>query len=327
MSSWKGRLARLGIALGVLLLAGATVQGVMTAFDRQRFARPGQMVDAGGHQLHMRCTGEGEPTVVLDAAALSTSAEWAWVQLEVARLTRVCSFDRSGLGYSESGDAPYDPTRVPDELHAALPHAGIRPPYLLAGHGLGAAFAEIYANRYGAELAGLVLIDPPSPRALAEPEAHATWVNTARRLAAMPWLARFGVLRLHNPLAALATGLPERQLGETRMFVVTPDHLARSAREIASLDRTFALLRQTQARDALRVHVIRATERDGQEPHEFALTSATGRAGVKGPRDVDHAIAGAADTTILSDRTYATEVARVVDAAVSAARSGRDAPK
>ena len=46
---------------------------------------------------------------VLEAPALGMSAAWGWVQPEVARRTRVCSYDRSGLGWSETGDRGFDP--------------------------------------------------------------------------------------------------------------------------------------------------------------------------------------------------------------------------
>ena len=108
----------------LLLLVGATYQGVTTALERRAFPRPGQMVDVGGHQLHLHCTGEGSPTVVLEAPAMGMSAAWGWVQPAVARDTRVCSYDRLGLGWSERGEKPFAPMDVPDDLHALLERAG-----------------------------------------------------------------------------------------------------------------------------------------------------------------------------------------------------------
>src|ERR1051325_6505970 len=127
----------------LVLLIGATYQGVTTALERRRFPHPGRMVRATDHQLHIYCTGKGSPTVVLEAPATGMSGAWGWVQQNLERLTRVCSYDRSGMGWSEWGPRPYDPARVPEELEALLTNSGERGPYVVVGHGLGAAFARI----------------------------------------------------------------------------------------------------------------------------------------------------------------------------------------
>src|SRR5437762_8964987 len=113
-----------GVVLLLLILIGATYQGVATAIERRRFPHPGRMVDVGGHQLHLYCLGRGTPTVVLEAPATTLSAAWAWVQMDVARVTRVCSYDRAGLGWSETGDTPFMPQAAAPELNALLAAAG-----------------------------------------------------------------------------------------------------------------------------------------------------------------------------------------------------------
>ena len=145
-----------------LMLAGATYQGAATALERRQFPHPGELVDVGGHQLHIYCTGQGTPTVVLEAPAVGMSTAWGWVQPEVAHVARVCSYDRAGLGWSEAGDKPFAPSEVPAELHALLERAGERPPYVIVGEGLGAAFATLYAARFSVDVAALVLIDLPA---------------------------------------------------------------------------------------------------------------------------------------------------------------------
>src|SRR5574341_1475973 len=129
------RLRRLLLAeaaiLTFLILAGATYQGVATALERRQFPHPGRMVSVGDHQLHIYCTGEGPPTVVLEAPATGMSAAWGWVQPDVAAVTRVCSYDRAGLGWSEAGDRRFDPANVVEELHALLQRSGELRPYVL----------------------------------------------------------------------------------------------------------------------------------------------------------------------------------------------------
>src|SRR5215212_6321134 len=147
-----------------ILLAGATYQGVATALERREFPRPGGLVSVGDHQLHIYCTGNGSPAVILEASAAGLSAAWGDVQSRLAAKTRVCSYDRAGLGWSEaSDDRPYDPGRVPEELRALLSGANEKGPFVVVGQGLGAALAQMYAGRPDSEAVALVLIDPPVP--------------------------------------------------------------------------------------------------------------------------------------------------------------------
>jgi hypothetical protein len=51
---------------------------------------PGRLVDAGGSvgiNMHIYCTGEGNPTVVLDAGANGGTMSWAGVQEQVSNHT------------------------------------------------------------------------------------------------------------------------------------------------------------------------------------------------------------------------------------------------
>ena len=211
-----------------LVLAGATYQGVATALERRKFPHPGRMVSVGDHQLHIYCSGTGVPTVVLEAPATGMSAVWGWVQPAVASETRVCSYDRSGLGWSEAGDRRFDPAVVPDELHSLLEQSGEAGPYVLAGHGLGAAFAASYASRYPADLAALVLIDQGTDAA-----QRSSARDPTRLVQASPWLARAGVLRAMRLLSRGASGLPAQSAGELRAFLNRPDHLTRAGMELS----------------------------------------------------------------------------------------------
>lgn len=223
------------LAIGVLVLIGATYQGVATALERHRYPRPGRMVDVGDHQLHLYCTGKGSPTVVLEAPATGMSSAWGLVQAPVAKVTRVCSYDRAGLGWSEAGDRSYAPTRVPDELHTLLANAHERPPYVLVGEGLGAAFAQVYVSRYDEDVAALVAVD--SPARTDEPGDP----RVMRLVSASPWLARVGVLRAARLLSKRADGLPRPALGPMQAFLNRPDHLTRAAEELAQWNETIQL--------------------------------------------------------------------------------------
>jgi hypothetical protein len=118
------------IGLPTLAIAGAIYQLVATKIDQRKLGpAPGEMVSVGNHKLHISCMGEGSPTVILEAGTPGTSVEWsAWVQPEVAKATRVCAYDRAGLGWSEAGPGPRDAEQITSELHTLLENAGIEGP-------------------------------------------------------------------------------------------------------------------------------------------------------------------------------------------------------
>jgi pimeloyl-ACP methyl ester carboxylesterase len=217
-----------------VLLIGATYQGVTTALERHRLPPPGRLVALDDHQLHINCTGDGTPTVILEAPAAGMSAAWGRVQQALQRQTRVCSYDRAGLGYSQWSTDAYDAAAVPQELHALLVAAGERGPYVVAGQGLGAAFARLFAARFPQETAAVVAIDPPSA---------ASRRGIPRWMPASPWLARVGILRATHRLERHAAELPGAAGDEMRTFFNRPDHLTRAAQEIEQWDRTVALAR------------------------------------------------------------------------------------
>jgi pimeloyl-ACP methyl ester carboxylesterase len=116
----------------------------------------GKLVDVGGYRVHLYCTGSGSPTVVIVGAGFSFN--WGLVQPEVAKFTQVCSYDHSGIGWSDSGPKDSCSLRV-SEVHTALKNAGIKGPYLLVGHSLGGLVARVYAGQYPDEVAGMVFVD------------------------------------------------------------------------------------------------------------------------------------------------------------------------
>ncbi|MFC4307943.1 alpha/beta fold hydrolase [Steroidobacter flavus] len=127
---------------------------------------PGQKVDIGGLALHVNCTGPStaQPTVIIEAGLGEMSASYHWVQAGVSKQARVCSYDRAGLGWSDSSSDPRDAQHMVRDLHALLEAAHISPPYVLAGHSLGGLLILAYTRRYPDEVAGLVFLDSSHPQ-------------------------------------------------------------------------------------------------------------------------------------------------------------------
>jgi pimeloyl-ACP methyl ester carboxylesterase len=161
--SWTGRgLAALFALIAVLALAGASYEAIAAAGDARRYPAPGQLVDVGGYRLHIQCVGTGSPTVVLDAGLSGSSLDWSLVQPSLGRSTRVCAYDRAGMGWSDPGPQPRTPRQIADELHTLLTKAGIPGPYVLVGHSLAGKNVRLFALTHPDQVAGMVLVDARS---------------------------------------------------------------------------------------------------------------------------------------------------------------------
>ena len=136
------------------------------------YARPGQLVDAGGFRLNLYCMGSGSPTVVFDSGWGDWAPAWSKVQPEIAKWTSACTYDRAGAGFSDPGPMPRTSVRIAEELRTALHHAGKAAPYILVGSAFGGDNVRTFADMYVSEVAGIVLDDSDAedlvPRAMQE---------------------------------------------------------------------------------------------------------------------------------------------------------------
>jgi len=119
----------------------------------------GILVDAGGHKLHMNVMGKGIPTVILENGSGDFSFIWSLVQPELAKFTKVVSYDRAGYAWSEPGPTPRTSRQICLELHTALHNAGINSPYILVGQSFGGFLVRAFARYYPNEIAGMVLVE------------------------------------------------------------------------------------------------------------------------------------------------------------------------
>ena len=123
---------------------------------------PGRLIDVGGWRMHLDCAGDaraGRPTVILEAGSSDFSIDWAFVQPEVATFARVCSYDRSGSGWSELGPYPHSLKQTVFELRLLLEKAGESAPLVYVGHSYGGRLARLYASTYPGDVVGMVFVD------------------------------------------------------------------------------------------------------------------------------------------------------------------------
>ena len=294
------------VALVVLAVIGAIYQAIATERDERAYPPPGHLVNVGGYSLHINCVGEGSPTVILESALGAMSAHWVRVQQVVAETTRVCAYDRAGMGWSEPGPEPRDARQISSELHTLLKDADTEGPYVLVGHSYGGLYARMYAARYPNEVAGVVLVDSSHPEQFTRsPEGRAMYEQIRRLGAVIPFLTRLGVTRLFNVYPA-HPDLPPQQRAQIEAFNSSTRQVATTAAEFRATPETTAQVRSTGTLGDKPLAVISAGEQSSswlELQDELAALSSD---------SIHHVVEGATHESLL----YESRDAQVTGAAI-----------
>jgi pimeloyl-ACP methyl ester carboxylesterase len=309
-------------ALLALAVAGAIYQAIATELAERAYPPPGEMVNVGGHRLHINCIGRGGPAVILGSGLGNMSADWANVQPEVAKTTRVCAYDRAGMGWSEAGPEPRDAKQISGELHTLLKGADIAGPYVLVGHSTGGLYARMYADRYPEEVAGVVLIDSSHPEQFTRPEGRKYYDPTKRVVTVAPWLARLGVIRLFD-LNPAPRGLPPKQRAQVEAFNSSTQQLATAAEEFRLILQTSAQVRGTDGLGGKPLVVISAGESSpGNFPASYWL-KLQGELASLSSNSLHRVVEGATHTSLLYERSDSQASGAAIDEVVAAVRNDR----
>lgn len=152
------------LVFAVVVLAGSsTFNAIALQISKRTNPPPGAIYNVNGAGMHLNCMGAGEPTLVLDAGYGGDSTTWAKVQPELAKTTRVCSYDRAGMGYSDPQPGPRDADHIVAQEHDLLMAAHVTGPIVLVGHSIAGLYVRDYATHYPENVAGIVFVDGSSP--------------------------------------------------------------------------------------------------------------------------------------------------------------------
>jgi len=242
MKSKAFRIISILILVVLILALGAVIAGAIAKSNlAKQYPAPGQLVDVGGYKLHINCIGEGSPTVILEAGLGDFSLLWAYVQPEVARFTRVCSYDRAGYGWSEPSPYPRTANMMVEELHTLLVNANVQGPYVLVGHSLGGVLVRGYAHNYPDEVVGMVLVDSAhEEQFIRYPESVLkTSQDMAGTFRMFALLSSTGVLAL-APQNIPNRGLPDDVLAQYRAILATTGYFETHLAELNALEGSYA---------------------------------------------------------------------------------------
>ncbi|MGB2642438.1 MAG: alpha/beta hydrolase [Candidatus Acidiferrum sp.] len=255
VSRRPGRLKRwlirgvLGIVVLVVAAAavGASYQALGNRADARRFPQQGKSVslgpDFGNLALNIDCQGQGSTTVILDSGLGVPAVGWNHVQPDVAKFTRVCSYDRAGYGWSGSTSAPRTSLEIAKELHALLTAANEKGPYILVGHSFGGYDVRVYNGQYPADVVGIVLVDashedqearmPPDFQAYMKKQTES--MKTQQKIA--PWLIFFGIARF-SQRNQTAPGVSKDFAEEMLYLQLQPKFMEATGAELAAFSQS-----------------------------------------------------------------------------------------
>jgi len=246
----------------------------------KRYPAPGRMVDVGGRRLHILCKGpEQGKTFIIEGGAFASSYMYWKAQDEIAKLAHVCTYDRVGLGWSDSAPLPRSLESRIDDLHALLRNSGLKGPFVLAGHSMGGMLVRMYAHKYPADVAGLILVEPSSERVNATEEAQKRSAQSAAQIGmAFPVLAAGGVIQQLK----IPNGPPEQEIIQRQSVFragqdeqIAMSHLSSELQkfgELGSLGDTPLIVIMRGKRDP---GMTEAREKEWAESHNWLATLST----------------------------------------------------
>jgi pimeloyl-ACP methyl ester carboxylesterase len=307
------------IAVLALASIGGGYQTLREAADAKAYPMPGQLIEVGGHRLHLSCTGAGTPTVVLEPGAGGMSSILGWIAPAVARDTRVCVYDRAGRGWSEPASTAQDGAQIVTDLHRLLQRGHVPGPYVLAGHSFGGLYVLTFAARYPDEVAGMVLVDSTAPASAANPgtpsPGHGGSSNGMRRVSALvSTAARLGLARLYAQ--SDFGSLPPRSRDEVRASVATASTLGSTIDEY--LQATASTEQAAALRDFAAKPLIVLTAGIG---HDAAWSAAQNRMARLSTNSVHRIIDGASHEDLIVDEEDAAATTQAILDVVAAVRS------
>jgi pimeloyl-ACP methyl ester carboxylesterase len=206
----------------------------------ERFPPPGQMVDIGGRKLHLQCKGaDTKPVVVFESGAFGHSLWYQRAFDEVAKIARVCMYDRAGLGWSESVSGQRSLGDRVDDFHTLMERANVTPPYVLVGHSMGGLLARMYIKKYPDDVVGLVLIESSEEQVNGSERAETDSAASAKQMKTGAMVLSLGI-----PIAQLRfpDGAPEQEIIQRasvfragRDDMIAMSHLSEELKSIGGL--------------------------------------------------------------------------------------------
>lgn len=234
----------------------------------------GELYDIGwGQKVFMGCAGKGTPTVILDAPSGISSDAWFVIIPEVAKFTKVCYYDRGGLGFSDRPHGsnisrtegkeskwhrakPFTTERMVEDFHRLFTSSSSQgKPFILVGAELGAVNIKFYSQMFEKNVASLILVNPLVEGMFRKTNTQwiQMWHNRLLSFQMLQFLAAVGVSRVALILGLMNLpkhwqNIPKEMEARQKHLLCKPGHLSTVVDELF-----FANESLSQFRTVLRV--------------------------------------------------------------------------
>lgn len=234
------------------------------------------------------------------------SSCWAWVQEELSKTTKVLSYDRAGLGWSDPSPESKDASSIAKDLRRLLEAANFSRPFVFVGHSMGGIFGRAYAAQFPEDVAGMALVDASHPEQI---ERSPNIKKALRRffwfLKATPYMASCGVMKVCGDfgMSAQAAGLPDIHTLVAKNFYSSARHMRETVREA---EQWFTSAGQVKERHLADLPLVAITAPEKCMHGWMDLQEELSHISTKGRHVV---VNGASHVTILTNRDFAKTVA------------------
>lgn len=236
----------------ILLLVGAySFQTLRNSQAVNAMTLPGNIVTTSHGELYVNCQGDpARPTIFFENGMGLASENWGWVQRDLSKDYHACAYDRAGIGFSGSATGDVDAGSSADALAELLGALQITEPVVLVGHSYGGLIARVFADRYPARTAGLVLVDS-SHEDMGDrfpEEAQKGFDKMLNGFGVLQLLNQFGGTRMMGLTETFAGGLDAEARGRSNYLYESVSHMAGTADEAEQWGTSAQLAREVAKR-------------------------------------------------------------------------------
>ena len=251
----------------IFLLLGWFLESRQVKTDEELFSPAGEIYKVNSQDMHLYCTGEGSPIILLDAGMGGSTLDWRYIQNELSKETKVCSFDRPGYGWSTPSSIERTAQQMSEELHLLMHQINeTAGPFIIVGYSLGGLNARLFTDNQNEEVTGLVLIDSAHEDLDARSPDQVIQLNSS--LDAIFQLfqtaAKFGLIRLagidniaeYAPF--ISSNIPENIKKEYEVELNRAQHWETMRQELESQDLSARQAREIENFGDIPIIVIRS---------------------------------------------------------------------
>jgi len=169
----------------LLIIVFVSLKFTLYSQDQISDSSAERLIEIGNHKLFVSTKGNQDAkfTVVFESGAGGSSGDWTKVISMLPPEIRTIAYDRAGVGKSEKGPLPQTMAQNVFELQELLMAAKIKGSIILVGQSMGGLIVRLYAQQYGRDVAGVVLVDPAHESGFLGSMKYGGWVRLREKAA------------------------------------------------------------------------------------------------------------------------------------------------